>query len=344
MQSMANRTRITHVATSSGVLDGARTDREGGRMSDKDASVTVVGSYNVGLTMVVPQFPVAGETVIGRDFSGGPGGKGSNQAIAAARLGADASFVGNVGTDRYGENAVALWEDEDVDTEHVGRDPAAHTGVGFVIVEEEDGENEITVAPGANHALDAADVQAASGTVEASDCLLAQLEIRDEPIEAAVDLATEADVTVTLNPAPARELPESLLASVDYLTPNQNEARILTGREPDADVGDERIAEELLDLGVATVVMTLGSDGALVVTESETTRISAPTVPVKDTTGAGDAFNAAFTVAIGEGRDVESAARFACHAGALAVTEMEVVPGLPTRENVESMLGDGTGA
>ena len=312
-------------------------------MTDDGASVTVVGSYNVGLTMVVPRFPVAGETVIGRDFAEGPGGKGSNQAIAAARLGADASFVGNVGTDRYGDDAVALWEEEAVDTEHVGRDPDAHTGAGFVIVEE-DGENEITVAPGANHALDATDVHAASDAIEASDCLLAQLEIRDEPIEAAVEVADEAGVPVTLNPAPARELPESVLARVDYLTPNQNEARILTGREPDADVGDERIARELLDLGVETVVMTRGADGALVVTGSETTRISAPSVPVTDTTGAGDAFNGAFAVALGEGHDVESAARFACRAGALAVTEMEVVPGLPTREDVESMVDDGTGA
>ncbi|MFB6296319.1 MAG: ribokinase [Halobacteriales archaeon] len=308
-------------------------------MTDDTAEVAVVGSYNVGLTMIVPRFPVGGETVIGRDFAEGPGGKGSNQAIAAARLGADTSFIGNVGTDRYGDDALDLWESESVDATNVRRSDDSHTGVGFVIVDE-DGENEITVAPGANDALDPAAIRNASPAIEGSDCLLAQLEVPNEPLEAAADIAAHADVPLILNPAPARELPASLLENVTYLTPNESEALILTGREPDADVDHADLGRELLDLGVDTVVMTRGDSGALLVTDEELTTVEAPEVPVTDTTGAGDAFNGAFAVALGEGMAVEDAVRFACRAGALAVTEKEVIPGLPHREAVETMADE----
>lgn len=305
-------------------------------MTDSTAAVAVVGSYNVGLTMTVPRFPVAGETVIGREFAEGPGGKGSNQAIGAARLGAETSFIGKVGSDRYGDDAVELWESEQVDATYVRRSDEAHTGVGFVIVDQ-DGENEITVAPGANDALGRETIRNAAPAIERSDCLLAQLEIPDEPLEAAAAVASDADVPVILNPAPARALPKPLLEDVTYLTPNESEALILTGREPDADVDHGELAGELLDLGVDTVVMTRGASGALLVTREEVTTVEAPDVQVTDTTGAGDAFNAAFAVALGEGTPPADAVRFACRAGALAVTEKEVIPGLPRRDAVAKM-------
>jgi ribokinase len=308
-------------------------------MTDDTAEVAVVGSYNVGLTMTVPRFPVVGETVIGSGFAEGPGGKGSNQAIAAARLGAETSFIGNIGTDRYGDDAVGLWESEQVDATNVRRSDDSHTGVGFVIVDE-DGENEITVAPGANDALDPAMIRSARLAIEGSDCLLAQLEVPDEPLEAAADIAAGADVPLILNPAPARKLSASLLGNVTYLTPNESEALILTGRNPDADVDHEDLARELLGLGVDTVVMTRGASGGLLVTDEELTAIDAPAVPVTDTTGAGDAFNGALAVALGEGMAIEEAVRFACRAGALAVTEAEVIPGLPSREAVDTMAED----
>lgn len=305
-------------------------------MTDDAAEVAVVGSYNVGLTMMVPRFPTGGETVIGRDFAEGPGGKGSNQAIAASRLGAESSFIGNIGTDRYGDEAVDLWESEQVDVTNVRRSDDSHTGVGFVIVNEE-GENEITVAPGANNALNSNVIRSARPTIEASDCLLAQLEVPTEPLEAAADIAADANVPVILNPAPARELPASLLENVTYLTPNESEALILTGRDPDADIDHEDLIQELLDLGVDTVVMTRGASGALLAADEELMAIDTPEVPVTDTTGAGDAFNGAFAVALGEGMAIADAVRFACRAGALAVTEAEVIPGLPSREAVEKM-------
>ena len=311
-------------------------------MSDRPAKIAVVGSYNVGLTMSVPRFPVGGETIIGQSFAEGPGGKGSNQAIAATRLGAETSFVGKVGADQYGDDAVELWESEGVDATHVSRVTGAHTGVAFIIVNE-DGENEITVAPGANDMLDPNTIGTASDVIEDSDCLLLQLEIPDEPLITAAEIASDAGVPVILNPAPARELPTSLLENVAYLTPNESEALVLTGRDPDTDVSHERLTRELIGLGVETAVMTQGAAGAVLVTENEMISIDAPSVPVADTTGAGDAFNGAFAVALGEGKPPAEAVEFACRAGALEVTEEEVIPGLPERDEVDTMAGGSIG-
>lgn len=306
----------------------------GAAQRDGTPAVTVVGSYNHGLTMTVPTIPVPGETVLGSDFAEGVGGKGSNQAIAAARLGANASFVGRIGDDRFGDRAVALWEREGVDASAVDRLDDVHTGVGFVIVER-DGENAITVAPGANARLDDEAVRASASSIAAADVLLCQLEVEDEPVAAAVEVAAEAGVEVVLNPAPARALPDSTLANVDVLTPNRTEARILAGRPPDADVDDEAIADELLERGPDAVVLTLGGDGALVAADGERVRVPPADVEVVDTTGAGDAFNGAFAVARGEGRDLVEATEFACAAGGRACTRYEVVPALPAREAIE---------
>ncbi|QPV63642.1 ribokinase [Halosimplex litoreum] len=316
-------------------------------MASTDPVVAVVGSYNVGLTMQVPAFPGPGETVVGHEFAEGPGGKGSNQAIAAARLDAESRFVGRVGADRYGDDAVALWEAEGVDAHAVGKDDSTHTGVGFVIIDE-DGENEITVAPGANDRLSAADVRAEASAIETADCLLVQLEIGDDPVRAAVETAAEAGTTVVCNPAPARELPADVLERVDYLTPNEHEARTLAGvdgRGGDAsesgdEVTGEAVARELLDLGVGTVVLTRGGAGALLVSDDGVERVDTPSVDVVDTTGAGDAFNGALAVALAEGLDDRAAVRFGCAGGALAVTASEVIPGLPERGAVDDLVAE----
>lgn len=305
-------------------------------MSNKSPHITVVGSYNVGLTMNVPRFPVGGETIIGQEFAEGPGGKGSNQAIAAARLGAESSFIGKLGLDQYGDHAVELWESEGIDATHVSRTAETHTGVAFIIVNE-DGENEIIVAPGANNALTPEEIRVAGDIIEDSDCLLTQLEIPDGPLTTAAEVASDTDTPVILNPAPARELPPSLLEDVTYLTPNESEALTLTGRDPDADIDHKRLARDLMNLGVETVVMTQGEAGALVINEKELISVSAPSVPIADTTGAGDAFNGAFAVALAEGKSLDNAVQFACQAGALEVTEKEVIPGLPNRNSVEGM-------
>lgn len=302
--------------------------------TDSDARVTVVGSYNQGMTVSVPDIPVPGETVMGEDFADGVGGKGSNQAVAAARLGADVTFVGRVGDDRYAADAFELWEREGVD-HAVERIADEHTGVGVVVVQE-DGENAIAVAPGANAHLDGDAVRDAADDVADADALLCQLEIEDDPVAAAVDVAAANDTEVVLNPAPARELPEELLASVDVLTPNRSEAHVLTGHPPDADRDDAALARDLLATGPDAVVLTLGGDGALVVADEREMHVPPADVDVVDTTGAGDAFNAGFAVARGEGADLVAATRFGCRAGGLACTGHEVVPALPDRDAVEA--------
>lgn len=294
------------------------------------ARVAVVGSYNHGVTMRVPHVPTPGETVLGDDFEEGVGGKGSNQAVAAARLGADATFVGRVGADRFADAAFDLWDREDV-TARVERDADVHTGVGVVVVDE-DGENAISVAPGANARLDAADVRAHADDVAAADVVLCQLETEDDPVAAAFGVAADGDATTVLNPAPARDLPADLLAGVDVLTPNRGEARRLAG----ADLEPRALARRLIEAGPGAVVLTLGADGALVATPDDATPIDPVDVDVVDTTGAGDAFNAGLAVALAEGRDLVAAARFACRVGAAACTEYEVVPALPTPEDLPS--------
>ena len=312
------------------------TDAEGDDVVSSGGRVTVVGSYNAGFVIDVDEIPVPGETVLGSDFAEGPGGKGSNQAIGVARLGANASFVGCVGDDHYGDEAFDLWAREDVDVEAVERIDDVATGAGFVIVDE-NGENAIAVAPGANAELHADHVADAHEQIRNADVVLCQLEIGDEAVGRAVELASDAGVPTVLNPAPARELPATILESVDYLTPNMTEARLLAGHEPDADVPNETVGRELLELGVGCVVMTVGEDGALIITEDDLERIPAPVVDVVDTTGAGDAFNAGFAVALTAGLDVTAATRFGCRTGAHCVTAREVIPGLPTQEDLEGI-------
>ena len=303
--------------------------------TDPGPSLTVVGAYNQGLTMTVPEIPVPGETVTGEDYAEGPGGKGSNQAVAAARLGASVSFIGRVGDDRFGEQARALWRREGVRA--VVETASEPTGVGFVIVDEA-GENAITVAPGANAALDGPAVRAAVGEITAADVVLTQLEIPNEPVVATLELAAEQGTEAILNPAPARELPEEILANVDVLTPNRTEARTLAGYAPDADVPDERVAAAVLELGPDAVVLTRGRDGALVRTPELTVEVPAPSVEVVDTTGAGDAFNAGFAVARAEGANLSDAARVGTVVGGLACTDYEVIPALPDRAVVETAM------
>ncbi|WP_115863757.1 ribokinase [Halorussus litoreus] len=297
-------------------------------MTTEKATVAVVGSYNHGLTMSVPDIPVPGETVLGSDFEEGVGGKGSNQAVAAARLGADATFVGRIGDDRFGDDAVALWDEAGVDAA-VERVPGEHTGVGFVVVEQS-GENAIAVAPGANAHLDGEAVRAERQAIADA---------------AESGAATDADAgapstEVVLNPAPARELPAEILSDVDVLTPNRTEANMLLGHPPDAERDPAALARELLERGPSAVVLTLGADGALVVTGEQETRVPPADVDVVDTTGAGDAFNAGFAVARGEGASLVEAAAFGCRAGGLACTAYEVVPALPEREAVDRLAGE----
>lgn len=295
--------------------------------------ITVVGSYATGLTMRVERLPSPGETLLGTGYRVDYGGKGSNQAVGSARLGAQVSFVARIGKDAFGEMALGLYRDEGVDVAHLSQTADAPTGVGFIIVDA-NGNNCITIDPGANEFLTAADVSHGEAAFEDAAVVLTQLEIPVAAAEAAMACGRERGAVTILNPAPVRPLPESILRLVDILTPNQSEARVLAGRSPDEAIDPEEVARHLIRRGVRQVVVTLGDEGALIVTESSSRHVPAVRMTAVDTTGAGDAFNAGLAMGLACGAEVDGAVQFAVVTGGLAVTKEGVIPSLPRRDEV----------
>ena len=283
--------------------------------------------------MRVHRLPSPGETLLASGYRADFGGKGSNQAVACARLGAKVCFVTKIGTDAFGDLALGLYEGEFLNVKLVIRTSDAPTGVGFIIVDAE-GNNCITIDPGANNLLTASEVSECLSNVAAKAVVMTQLEIPVEAAAAAMARGREAGALTILNPAPVRALPKSVLQTIDILTPNQTEAKVLTGRSPDEVVKPETLAHELMDGGVQQVVMTLGESGALIVTRASSMHIPAIKVPVADTTGAGDSFNAGLAIALACGAKLEEAVRFAVVTGGLAVTREGVIPSLPRRDEV----------
>jgi ribokinase len=277
--------------------------------------------------------PAAGETVTGAAFSGGPGGKGSNQAIAARRLGVATDLFSIVGDDDHGRELRALWEAEGVGHEFVlvGRQ---HTMVGAILVERS-GENRIVVAPGVLEELTPDALAVFAPTIESSAALLANLEIPVDVTLAALVRGRAAGVTTVLNPAPASLLPPDAWASIDHLTPNRSEAGVLTRLPQNA--RPQELADALRRRFAGTIVLTLGAEGVLVESGGVREHIPSPGVGrTVDTTGAGDAFSAAYTVALSEDATPLEAARFAARAGAFTVTRPEVIPALPYRADLET--------
>lgn len=300
--------------------------------------ITVVGSYNTDLVTFTPRMPQPGETILGKGFKTGPGGKGSNQAVAAARLGAQVTFIGRIGEDMFGQMALDVWEKENMDTTHVIRDADHPTGVATILVDDA-GENMIVVASGANWQLSPQDVEHAEAAIARSHVLLAQLETPLETVVRALQVARQHGVQTILNPAPGQPLSQDVLALVDIITPNQTEAEIITGvSSQDA----ESAALALRKHGANTVVLTLGSKGVLLCDENGTQRFPAFKVEtVVDTTGAGDAFNGGLAVALAEAQPLANAIRFASAAAAISVTRPGATDSLPTRQEVEAWLQKG---
>jgi ribokinase len=296
--------------------------------------ITVVGSYATGLTMKVERLPVTGETLLATGYRVDCGGKGSNQAVACARLGAKVSFVAKIGKDAFAETALQLYRDEGVDVASVIQTSDAPTGVGFIVVEASSGQNCITIDPGANDLLTAGDVSGCKAAFDSPQVVLTQLEVPVAAAGAAMAAGRACGAVTILNPAPVRPLPSSVLQTVDILTPNQVEAKILAGHSLEEKLEAEEIAGELIRSGVKQVVMTLGEKGALIVTASSCTYVPALQMRAVDTTGAGDAFNAGLANAIACGADLESAVQFAVVIGGLAVTKEGVIPALPRLHEV----------
>ena len=299
--------------------------------------VMIIGSYNTDLAVRTPRMPVGGETILGGGFKIGPGGKGANQAVAAARLGAHTSMLVRLGSDLFGDQAADNLRKEGVSPDYLLRSSDSHTGVAFIIVDDQ-GENMIVVAGGANNQLSAADVQQARPAIEQAGVLLLQLEIPMEAVEAAVRIARQAGVKVILNPAPGRKLDAALLRMVDVLTPNETEAQIITGLPVESPAQAEAAARSLLAAGVGAVVITLGGKGALAVTPDSVQHVPGRPVQVVDTTGAGDAFSGALAVALAEGQALVPAVAFANAAAALQVTRFGTAPAMPYREEVLAFL------
>jgi ribokinase len=289
--------------------------------------------------MKVERLPGTGETVLGNGYRVDYGGKGSNQAVGCARLGAKVSFVAKIGNDDFGAMALGLYRDEGIDVAHLRQVDAAPTGVGFILVDAVNGNNCIAIDPGANGLLTPGDVSQCEAALNSSAVVLTQLEIPVDAAAAALMLARARRVLTILNPAPVRPLPSSVLPMVDVLTPNETEAQVLLGRSPNAAIEPERIARELIGKGVRHVVMTLGEEGALLVTASSSTHFPAIKVAAVDTTGAGDAFNAGLATALACGASLEAAVQFAVVAGGLAVTKEGVIPSLPFRQEILQFYG-----
>lgn len=299
--------------------------------------LTVLGSYAKAIVITADRIPLAGETLVGRDYRQEFGGKGSDMAVQAARLGAEVSFVGVVGDDDLGREFLALMAAEGVDTAAVRVTAERTTGVG-VIIKDAAGSNLIVVDLAANGLFGPEDVAAAGDRVTAAPVVLAQLEIPLATALHGLRIAHEAGATTVLNPAPAVRLDGQRLDVVDVLTPNQTEARLLVGRDPDESVDNAVIAAELHALGVPNVVITRGGDGADVFTPDGSTHVPAHAVAVVDSNGAGDAFSAALAVGLAEGRSLAEAVRLGTATAALSCEAWETVPSYRDRAAVDALL------
>ncbi len=302
-------------------------------MSEKQAVVTVVGSYAVGMTIECQEFPVSGQTVKGHNFRLLHGGKGSNQAIGVARLGGRAVFGSCVGNDSFGDNALAMHDKEGIDRRFVKRTDRDATGVGLIYVSAS-GENEIVIGLGANEHFLPADVDAMRDAIANSDLLLVQLEMNLEAVARAIEVAHAAGVPVILNPAPFSRLPDAVVKKVTYLTPNETEAAAMLGLQSVTD--GRELAHRLHAAYGAAAVVTLGEKGAYI--KSGTVDELVPGIKVEpvDSTGAGDTFSSALAVALGEGRELPEAVRFANCAAGLSVTVKGVVESIPYRRQVKA--------
>lgn len=303
----------------------------------KKPRIVVVGSVNTDMVVQGKRIPSPGETVTGGRFVMVPGGKGANQAVAAARLGADVTLVAKVGDDVFGREAIDNFHREGIRTDWILRDRDHATGVALILVDEA-GENSISVAPGANFELTADEVEQALAQIGPADVLLLQLEIPLETSRRAAELAHAAGMCVILDPAPAAPLDAHFLHHVDFLTPNESEAGLLAGMVVADETSAREAAARLLLDGPQCVIVTLGAAGSLVADDHQTRLVPCPRVEVRDTTAAGDAFNGGLACALAQGKSLDDAVRHASAVGALAVTKLGAQPSLPTTEEMDRFV------
>ncbi len=303
--------------------------------------VVILGIFVADTAYRAPRAPRIGETILGSGFKLGPGGKGSNQAVAAGRLGADVTFLTRLGRDPFADMARAIWKDANVKAA-VTETPDSYTGAAYIFVEEATGNNAIIVCPGAASSISSADIERHAEIIRSAGVFVTQLEQPIDPALRALQIARSAGVATILNPAPAAELPDRMFSLCDFITPNETEAGELTGMTV-ASVDDARRAgDRLLAMGVGTAVVTLGDKGALLHAKGMSEHVPAVHAgPVVETTGAGDAFNGGFAAALARGSSPLDAVRLACAVAGISVTRPGTAPSMPTLGEVEALLSKG---
>ncbi|MEO1679348.1 MAG: ribokinase [Pseudomonadota bacterium] len=300
--------------------------------------IVILGVFVADTAYRADRQPRMGETVLGQSFALGPGGKGSNQSVAAARAGGDVAFVSKLGDDPFADMAMSTWQGAGV-SPFVTRDAESYTGAAYIFIEAATGNNAIIISPGAAATISVGDIDARADLIQSARVFVTQLE---QPIEAAhraMELARAGGATTILNPAPAANLPDDLLALSDYATPNESEAEALTGLPVASPEDAARAAEALMARGVGQVIITLGDNGALF--HDGNTPLHVPSIragDVAETTGAGDAFNGGFAVALAEGKSPGDAVRFANATAAISVTRPGTAPSMPTRAEIDALL------
>lgn len=303
--------------------------------------VVILGVFVADTAYRAARQPRIGETILGSDFKLGPGGKGSNQAVAAGRLGADVTFLTRLGRDAFADMARATWKAAGVKPTII-ETPESYTGAAYIFIEETTGNNAIIVSPGAAALISPADIDANAEAIRSAGVFVTQLE---QPIEAALralEIAKGAGVTTILNPAPAAKLPDRIYALSDYLTPNETEAEELTGMKVETEDDARRAADRLLAMGAGSVIVTLGEKGALLHAKDVSQIVPAVNAgPVVETTGAGDAFNGGLAAALSRGVPPLQAVRFACAVAGISVTRPGTAPSMPSLAEVEALLAAG---
>lgn len=301
-------------------------------------NIVVIGSSNTDMIIKVPHLPKPGETILGGEFAKAAGGKGANQAVAAARAGGEVTFIAKVGDDIFGESAINGFIEDRINVESVLKDPEAPSGVAQIFVAD-DGENCIAVASGANAKLSVEDILMNSEKIKTAGILLIQLETPIETVTEALKIANKSGVITILNPAPAQKLTDDLLSKLSVITPNETEAELLTGIKV-IDEQSAAVASKILrNKGVCSVIITLGSKGAFIDNNGRHDMVGGFEVKAVDTTAAGDVFNGALAVALSEQKNYKQAVQFANAAAALSVTELGAQPSIPSLEKINEFLG-----
>lgn len=300
----------------------------------KKPKIVIVGSSNTDMVVKVPRIPIPGETIIGDEFLVIPGGKGANQAVAAARAGAEVTFISCVGDDLYGQQAIENYKKEGINTTYIKVQKGAHSGIALITVSQ-DGENCIAVAPGANNDLVAEDIHKYKEAFTDAKLILVQLEIPMSTVEAVVDLANIMKIPLMLNPAPGRTIPISLIKMITWITPNETEANIITSRKFLSDNNIVDMACELHNMGAETVIITLGKNGVYLKNDEYHEKLDSYKVKPIDTTAAGDVFNGALAFALANKTPLIKAIDFAQRAAAISVTKMGAQPSAPFRKEID---------